>query len=301
MKNRVIVLLLTLALLLTACGQKAPTWQEQYDLGVRYLSEGNYEEAILAFTAAIRIDPKQEKVYLSLSEAYAAAGNAEKAAETLRQAIAELGETENLTVLLETLTTAAPPERVDGAGSAAHSLPDPEQTPPGVARTEYRDFSDGNRLTIEYDANGSTLRYIYRRPNGTVYQYAVFEYADGSLIRDSWYNGEKSVQRWTSYEYPPAGGCIETEYYPDGTVHSVYEYNAAGWDVRSTYYNPDGSMDYSAVAIWDEQNARNKGNTIYKPDGSVDYYYIWDYDAGGNITRTTYYNPDGSVQSVTEN
>lgn len=42
-----------------ADGQPSPaSWQEQYDLGVRYLSEGNYEEAILAFTAAIEIDPK---------------------------------------------------------------------------------------------------------------------------------------------------------------------------------------------------------------------------------------------------
>ena len=57
-----IILLLTLA----AC-QKAPEvepvdealdWQTQYDLGVRYLSEGNYEEAILAFEAAIEIDPR---------------------------------------------------------------------------------------------------------------------------------------------------------------------------------------------------------------------------------------------------
>ena len=34
-------------------------WQEQYDLGVRYLSDGNYEDAIIAFTAAIEIDPKK--------------------------------------------------------------------------------------------------------------------------------------------------------------------------------------------------------------------------------------------------
>ena len=48
-----IILLLTLA----ACSKApeadpadgAPGWQTQYDLGVRYLSEGNYEEAILAF------------------------------------------------------------------------------------------------------------------------------------------------------------------------------------------------------------------------------------------------------------
>ena len=55
MKRLSTVLLLILMMVLPACGQKeaAPTWQEQYDLGIRYLSEGNYEEAIIAFTAAI--------------------------------------------------------------------------------------------------------------------------------------------------------------------------------------------------------------------------------------------------------
>ena len=45
------LLALILTLSLAACGEKAPTWQEQYDLGQRYLTEGNYEEAILAFEA----------------------------------------------------------------------------------------------------------------------------------------------------------------------------------------------------------------------------------------------------------
>lgn len=47
--------------LLTSCGEgeqvQENSWQEQYDLGVRYLSKSNYEEAIIAFTAAIGIDP----------------------------------------------------------------------------------------------------------------------------------------------------------------------------------------------------------------------------------------------------
>ena len=48
-----------LAVCLSACGAGTEKkWQEQYDLGVRYLSEGNYEEAVIAFTAAIEIDPK---------------------------------------------------------------------------------------------------------------------------------------------------------------------------------------------------------------------------------------------------
>jgi tetratricopeptide (TPR) repeat protein len=55
---------------LCACGQSGPTWQEQYDLGVRYLEEGNYEEAAIAFTAAIEIDPKQALGYVGRGDAY---------------------------------------------------------------------------------------------------------------------------------------------------------------------------------------------------------------------------------------
>ena len=49
----------------------APTWQEQYDLGIRYLSEGNYQEAIIAFAAAIEIDPKRAPAYVGRGDAYA--------------------------------------------------------------------------------------------------------------------------------------------------------------------------------------------------------------------------------------
>ena len=66
-----------ITIFITACGQSAPTWQEQYDLGVRYLSEGNYEEAIIAFTAAIEIDPKQPAAYLGRADAYIRSGESE--------------------------------------------------------------------------------------------------------------------------------------------------------------------------------------------------------------------------------
>lgn len=88
-------LILCLVLGLVACG-KAPTWQEQYDLGVRYLSEGNYQEAIIAFTAAIEIDPKQENAYIGLADAYIGTGDTEKAVEILEQAVEVIGETQQL-------------------------------------------------------------------------------------------------------------------------------------------------------------------------------------------------------------
>lgn len=68
--EHVLCTLLCVILLLTACGANGPTWQEQYDLGVRYLSEGNYKEAIIAFTAAIEIDPKQAPAYVGRADAY---------------------------------------------------------------------------------------------------------------------------------------------------------------------------------------------------------------------------------------
>lgn len=79
-----------------ACGSKPLTWQEQYDLGVRYLSEGNYEEAIIAFTAAIEIDPKQAPAYVGRGDTYIGLGQTEEnlvAAQADYELAVELDET----------------------------------------------------------------------------------------------------------------------------------------------------------------------------------------------------------------
>ena len=70
------LLLVLLLVGLCACGQSAEEkWQEQYDLGLRYLGEGNYEEAIVAFTAAIEIDPKRPEAFTGRGDAYFAQGD----------------------------------------------------------------------------------------------------------------------------------------------------------------------------------------------------------------------------------
>lgn len=95
MKQRMHIVLsvLLIALLLSACGQNIEAkWQEQYDLGVRYLSEGNYEEAIIAFTAAIEIDPKRPEAYLKAAEAYEALGDPDSAKVILEQGFQATGD-----------------------------------------------------------------------------------------------------------------------------------------------------------------------------------------------------------------
>lgn len=57
-------------LLLVSCAEKPKTFDEQYDLGVKYISEGNYEEAIIALSAAIEIEPNSAIAYLNRGNAY---------------------------------------------------------------------------------------------------------------------------------------------------------------------------------------------------------------------------------------
>ncbi len=73
--KKIVAVFTALALLLSLCAwfaqQAQATWEEQYDLGIRYLSEGNYEEAIIAFSAAIEINPKRASAYVGRGDAYA--------------------------------------------------------------------------------------------------------------------------------------------------------------------------------------------------------------------------------------
>lgn len=88
---------LGLVLLMVACEQQnVDTWQEQYDLGVRYLSEGNYTEAIIAFTAAIEINPKMASAYVGRAHAYVLSGETEEnllAAQADFEQVIELDDT----------------------------------------------------------------------------------------------------------------------------------------------------------------------------------------------------------------
>ena len=64
--------------------------REQLDLGEKYLSEMDYESAVVAFKTAIIIDPKVEDAYLGLADAYLEMGEPEKAVEILESAEKEL-------------------------------------------------------------------------------------------------------------------------------------------------------------------------------------------------------------------
>jgi len=167
--RRVLGLFLIMLLMLCACGQNeqgnAPVWQDQYDLGVRYLAEGNYEKAIIAFTSAIEIDPKQAEAYKKLAETYVAMGDTELACKALEDGFAATG-SEDLQTWLSELT--APPQ-MDGE------------------REDYFD-ADGKLsfYTIFYvDPDTGFDRNDTYDPNGTLQGYTLYHYSDDGLTQFS--------------------------------------------------------------------------------------------------------------------
>ncbi len=138
MKERIVkVVCSILAVVLVLCGcNDSVSWQEQYDLGVRYLSEGNYQEAVLSFLNAIEIDPKQPPAYSGAAEAYLALGERSAAVEILNQGIRETDDI-GLKEEVEKLQN-LPEEKTDSAETEVSS----EKTATSTAATVVDGYCD---------------------------------------------------------------------------------------------------------------------------------------------------------------
>ena len=276
-------LALALILGLCGCGQKAetsaeanaPAWQEQYDLGVRYLSEGNYQEAIIAFTAAIEIDPKRPDAYIGLADAHTARGDTMAAMDVLNQALGAVGENDALSAALEKLR--------------------------GGPRTRRTDFENGHYLIIEFDDYGNQVRTTQYNADGTLMVETEYD-ADGNIVRTTDYYDDGTVHV-RSYEYD--GNVRRTmrviTYGPDGKEQSnqLTEFDADGKEVRVTWYNTDGAARSYMVPEYDAEGKVVREN-MYKADGTMTGYWVPEYDADGNTVRRTQYEADGTVYYVEE-
>lgn len=93
-KKKKIIIASTLALLLAVGGflgwQNFGTEarsQDKLDLAVKYLSDNNYEKAILAFNDAIEIDPKKVDAYQGLARTYTLQGKYDEAESTYEKGL----------------------------------------------------------------------------------------------------------------------------------------------------------------------------------------------------------------------
>ena len=262
--RRTISLLLALVLLLTlcCCGKKnnGTTWQEQYDLGVRYLSEGNYEEAVIAFTAVIKIDSKRPEAYLGLSDAYTEQGDIANAVKVLERGQEQTGD-QTIQERLEQLLA------LQDSG----------------ALNSYGVYS--------YDEQGREIRRAFYRTDGSLVGAWESEYDDvisSRLVKQIEYSEENTVKGWNIY-YPVREnsyslGGLRVEYDANGQVVLGENENctiAGGMLVQ--YEKTDSAGGRS---VWELVDGRIVRELYYAVDGSLIEQI---YNADRELTNDRYY------------
>ena len=326
--KRICGLLLTLALVLglAACA-KAPAWQEQYDLGVKYLSEGNYEEAIIAFTAAIEIDPTQAPLYSGRGRAYVRSG------ETAENLAAALADFEAALELDETLAEAwlgladvyIRQGDYDKALEVLKEGLEKTGNDPAIADKiaeieggTITDSSGRMRRESSHDGDGNLIWYrIYGYPEGKSYEVTSYDAAgnqtgyaysasDGSgnqtaMVSKTVNNGKVSQ---ILQEFDGSGNCVKSTHYTEAgeiSQYTVFTHDAAGNCTRMETFGPDGALrNYDVL----EYNAAGKcaKRMYFGADGSLTHYQEDEWDEQGRNTESRYYDSDGTLHdySVTE-
>lgn len=278
---RIIWLVLLMALLF-GCKSAVVRWQEQYDLGVRYLSDGEYEEAIIAFNAAIEIDPMQAEAYLNLANAYIGMNDFGAAREILERGY-ELTQSEALKSKLEELDSG---NIFDYWGNSRKwSSYDGE----GNLKW-YHIYAYDKKQTVSvttYDAAGSQTGYW----DGYRYN------EEGNVLISMGCNVEDGlVVATVESVYDKQGRLIRSNHLElDGTLqgYSVHEFDNAGRQICIRDYNADGDLQTYHEYAFDRNQC--VGETTYDADGSLLNRAEYRFDEQGKMTGRVTYGSDGDV------
>jgi YD repeat-containing protein len=88
-----------------------------------------------------------------------------------------------------------------------------------------------------------------------------------------------------------------TVHKPDGSVQRKhgwgYEYDAAGREIKTFYYDAKGVLTNTGVHLYDSKGRRIETTQI-NPDGSINHIRAFSYDEQGNIIRESHRNGNGS-------
>ena len=313
--KRITALLLTAILLLSlaACSGKG-TWQEQYDLGMRYLNEGNYQEAIIAFTAAIEIDEKRPEGYEGRGRAYVLSGETdenlnaaksdfEKALELdpsyvdawldLADIYIRLGDFDKAyEILREAL------EKTGNDPSVADKIAEME-------RGTIVDSSDHVRRNSSYNTNGQLESYtLYEydeqgcRCGWENWSYIDYRESGKEVVLDEPYLANYARVTFNSQDLPE-----RTQFYEaDGTPaeYDTFVYNDLGLKVEQHRYKADGTKDCYFLFYYNDNNQEVRYEGYYA-DGTMYSYWISEYDSDGNFVKETHYDADGTIQGYASN
>lgn len=319
-----ILCLFIIFIFLTACGGTG-RWKEQYDLGIRYLSEQNYEEAILAFTEAINIDPNRAELYigragafvfsgetaenlmaaladyetareldsvdpdlwLGLADVYIRQGDLLKALETLEEGLEATGGNEDVQAKIDEIKSGSV---TDSQGRLRGRAGFDETGAVEWFHAVRYDEENRESLVTHYDASGQELGQVELRYDDQGREMQGYSYTGttGDLIRVEYtYNQDGN---WDRVSSSPLNGSLATV--------EEYSYDEAGQVVRTDQYTQDGQRMGSQVYGWDEETGYNSFIENYGADGTLDNRVDYERDAQGRPVRAECTGPNGELISI---
>ena len=300
----------------------------QLALAEKYMSELNYEAAILAYKAAIEIDPKCEDAYLELLDLYIVTESYDKAEEVIAQAENNFDDEIILAMREKTNTLLASADiEADNKSENTNQEENETTTEAGIheeenTEVEYTiEWIDGVRKVL---ANGV----VDETFSGELdYSPAKYTFVNGVLTKCSvtWAEGGSHIEE---SHYDSSGRCVKyVVYNSDGGINFLYTFDETDSDgntTKYTRYKADGNVDHwyiceyenkllvksteydaaGSIIFRSEHEYDANGNITksksYNADGVINYWNEWEYDANGNKTKMKSYNADGSVSSVSE-
>lgn len=305
--KRVLVTTICCLLLFGAYGcsrAEGVTWQEQYDLGVRFLDDGNYAESIIAFSAAIEIDPKNPEAYVGRGNAYVFSGETEEdlasAQEDFEKAI-ELDEM-NVDAWLGLADIHIRRGDYDKALDVLREALEKTEYDQRIA-DKISEVESGNYI----DSSGNLRRMNYYSGSELIY-YHVYTYGpDGVMNAVTSYDGvgtqtghvdlkyNEKGQTLVSYTYVQSYSPMENA--DDGIVTQLkMEYDDAGNIIREEFYDIDGSLGFYIIDQYDSNGKMTK-QIRYDKGGNVFHIDTYEYNTSGEIEKQTSCDPEGSVLS----
>ena len=271
-------------------------------MGEKYLTQGNYEQAVTMFTRAIQVDDRAEAAYLGRAEAYTQLGESEAAEADLTFVIDELG-TEDAEVYLtraavydalqqpekaqadrdtaqEMGADVTEPDTADTTPAEAEPTPEPTATPKPtktvslpVTVTNYNDDGlQSSQETFHYSSDGILLEYGLS--------------SDYSNTLES-YDQHGNPTQNTTNQYDNDGRLISSTTITTGDVQT-YTYDDHG---NLTYFNTTSAGAYGTTMYY-SYAYDNQGRIQHALGGmgqnSSDYEFIYTYNEDGSYTLDQY-------------
>ncbi len=302
-----ICLVMIMALFIsTACGKsKEMNFQDYLDLGQKYLAEENYEQAIVAFSKVLELEPKALEAYEGLTNAYIKTENYEKAQDTIQcgiavyESLSESEQTEEFRKIYETLLKFQEEIASQFSESETEEESSAEEAPEEGSSAD-SSLYNGSMTVKMYESSGAYLgRDVYTYDDkGRMTSITWYDDDDKSVIshyefsydddqQKTYIQNQEEYYEGIETEMDSSDGAVFTD--EDGQKWWGSQEEIEGCEDQGWYYDSISSDDDREILTDPTQNA--SGGKVTMEDG--DYYGTYQYDSLGRVSEIYSYTSSG--------